>query len=278
MQSRLTLTLLAMFMFALPASTTMASTLVDSFASQYQWDTNGIEGSGKWNSHKTRKTHQEFNDASGGNPWDIKYLGIDIERSKDKSLFKFGALGGSILRGENKYGRQSLYLGDIAISVDGKGHADPTNPTKNSSAWDYAIRLLGLSKDGDLKKNQKRADFQIYKVSEWNGSDIYNGARGHVTDTFKMKEGEAVEGGKFSGTYTKNKKGHNILEGSFDLSLLSLFNEKTGGSIITYLTMSCVNDEVLVHADVSPVPVPAAFWLFGTALLGFIGVSRRTSV
>jgi hypothetical protein len=29
---------------------------------------------------------------------------------------------------------------------------------------------------------------------------------------------------------------------------------------------------------VSPIPVPAAFWLFGTALIGFIGFSRRTKV
>jgi hypothetical protein len=29
-------------------------------------------------------------------------------------------------------------------------------------------------------------------------------------------------------------------------------------------------------ADVSEIPVPAAFWLFGTALIGFIGYSRRT--
>ena len=29
---------------------------------------------------------------------------------------------------------------------------------------------------------------------------------------------------------------------------------------------------------VSPIPVPAAFWLFGTALIGFIGYSRRTAV
>lgn len=28
----------------------------------------------------------------------------------------------------------------------------------------------------------------------------------------------------------------------------------------------------------SPVPVPAAFWLFGTALIGFIGISRRTKI
>jgi hypothetical protein len=30
--------------------------------------------------------------------------------------------------------------------------------------------------------------------------------------------------------------------------------------------------------NVSPVPVPAAFWLFGTALIGFVGMSRRTKV
>jgi len=30
--------------------------------------------------------------------------------------------------------------------------------------------------------------------------------------------------------------------------------------------------------NVSPIPVPAAFWLFGTALIGFIGMSRRTRI
>ena len=29
---------------------------------------------------------------------------------------------------------------------------------------------------------------------------------------------------------------------------------------------------------VSSVPVPAAFWLFGTALIGFVGLSRKTSL
>jgi hypothetical protein len=31
-------------------------------------------------------------------------------------------------------------------------------------------------------------------------------------------------------------------------------------------------------SSVSQVPVPAAFWLFGTALIGFVGLSRRTGV
>ena len=38
-------------------------------------------------------------------------------------------------------------------------------------------------------------------------------------------------------------------------------------------------DDMVVRVDaVSAVPVPAAFWLFGTALIGFIGMSRRTKV
>jgi hypothetical protein len=35
---------------------------------------------------------------------------------------------------------------------------------------------------------------------------------------------------------------------------------------------------VAIWGNVSPVPVPAAVWLFGTALIGFIGFSRRTKV
>ena len=34
----------------------------------------------------------------------------------------------------------------------------------------------------------------------------------------------------------------------------------------------------LPPVDIPPIPVPAAFWLFGTALIGFIGISRRTNL
>lgn len=38
------------------------------------------------------------------------------------------------------------------------------------------------------------------------------------------------------------------------------------------------NTAEYLKATISAVPVPAAVWLFGTALIGFIGLSRRTSV
>lgn len=36
--------------------------------------------------------------------------------------------------------------------------------------------------------------------------------------------------------------------------------------------------KVVLNITVSAVPIPAAIWLFGTALIGFVGMSRRTSV
>jgi hypothetical protein len=35
---------------------------------------------------------------------------------------------------------------------------------------------------------------------------------------------------------------------------------------------------VALYGNISAIPVPAAFWLFGTALLGFVGLSRSRRV
>ena len=43
-------------------------------------------------------------------------------------------------------------------------------------------------------------------------------------------------------------------------------------------TVDAYIDNVSVMADVSAVPVPAAVWLFGSGLLGLVGVARRKAV
>ena len=39
-----------------------------------------------------------------------------------------------------------------------------------------------------------------------------------------------------------------------------------------------ISNFAIYGAAVSPIPVPAAVWLFGTALIGFVGMSRRREV
>jgi len=65
--------------------------------------------------------------------------------------------------------------------------------------------------------------------------------------------------------------------GTYFLGLLSdsvnirsvVFTDLNGG------TGDIIGVDDIVFTDVSPVPVPAAAWLFGSALLGFFGFSRR---
>ena len=43
-------------------------------------------------------------------------------------------------------------------------------------------------------------------------------------------------------------------------------------------TVYATNTPEYLKATISTVPIPAAIWLFGTALIGFVGMSRKTAV
>jgi hypothetical protein len=61
---------------------------------------------------------------------------------------------------------------------------------------------------------------------------------------------------------------------------LWFFENTSGGTVTVNLEGSTENYSHWTEygPPVSEVPVPAAFWLFGTALVGFIGMSRRIKV
>ena len=60
---------------------------------------------------------------------------------------------------------------------------------------------------------------------------------------------------------------------------LFYFENTSGGSVTVALLGRTENySHWTEYGPPSPIPVPAAFWLFGTALIGFIGISRRTKV
>ena len=95
--------------------------------------------------------------------------------------------------------------------------------------------------------------------------------------------------GMFSGTFTV---GGGLLEGTFsDLSILSFMPGQgqfggdltyTGGSLQGTLNggriegvFDSYTEVVAKVGQVTVVPVPAAAWLFGTGLVGLVGVARR---
>lgn len=71
-----------------------------------------------------------------------------------------------------------------------------------------------------------------------------------------------------------------------DLSYLSLGGEWLGGEwdgvmslfIDGFWSEGGTISHIAIFGTISEVPLPAAFWLFGTALIGFVGISRRRSI
>jgi len=229
---------------------------------EYQWNTEGSEGSDKWETFNRTGTNNEYDDASGGDSWDINYLGTTVSNN----LFEFGAIGGEILSGRQtgSAGSTGIFLSDFAL-----GFNTASDPTTSSAGFDYAIRLI------DVNDTTGVANFELLSGGTWVGSDIYNGNPDHLTETYKMVGATTTQ--SFTGLWSNNGGDDSVLEANFDLQWLSLFDLDQGGRLSTYLTMACVNDEAMVHANVAPsaVPIPAAVLLFGPALLGFMGYRRK---
>lgn len=301
MFSNLTRTLVISLAMTLPAGQALGATTDGLFGGlgEYSYnsenpanskqDTHGHGTSGGHGGNGDGAADSEFNDGSGGDRYDLNYLGFDIAGGR----FQFGAVGGSILQDPHlgvaagDIDRDPLLLGDIAISVTdfgNDGFQDPTQNGSQSDQWQYAIRILSMA------SNAFTFSVLTAAAPQWLDVDIYGleaSGGGHHSDTFRMENGQAIADGSgnsvFSGVMTPDTDANDgaddyVLEGSFDLGLLALFDEQTGGRIITYLTMSCTNDEAIAIGDIAAVPLPAALWLFGSALIGFIGISRRTRV
>lgn len=61
--------------------------------------------------------------------------------------------------------------------------------------------------------------------------------------------------------------------GAFGGGITLQFNSTCGADANCFADFSV--DNVSISADVNPVPVPAAAWLFGSALLGLAGIGRK---
>jgi len=127
---------------------------------EYQWNTEGSEGSDKWESFNYTGTNNEHGDASGGNRWDIDYLGTSVSNN----LFEFGAIGGDILSGRQtgSAGSTGIFLSDFAIGFSPASSSAP-NPTTSSAGLDYAIRLI------DVNDTTGVANFELLSGGTWVG-------------------------------------------------------------------------------------------------------------
>lgn len=149
-----------------------------------------------------------------------------------------------------------------------------------SSDVDFDYFQLNL----DLLENPHSKEITIQTLELWT-SDIANavytdfGGSTAATKVWELAPEDKID--LIAGSGGSGISDYYVL---FDAALLDsgtyfyIFNVfgGTGSGAGNYA--SSPNFEEWGYSSVSAVPVPAAFWLFGTALIGFVGLSRKTKV
>jgi hypothetical protein len=93
-------------------------------------------------------------------------------------------------------------------------------------------------------------------IIEWSGGGSY--------------EAHAIDGPFNDGGYWEVTEGPSVYDSGLAMSAINSFT-LTGFD-------DGFSDYALARIEYSVVPIPATFWMFGTALIGFVAFSRRTKV
>jgi hypothetical protein len=197
-----------------------------------------------------------------------------------KRMFKFfGLIPAIALAGVLSMGSASAALftsNDTCATTDVSAEADDCfgsiNPNSNDSAELLNTNTFGTDINTD--------PLGLFGYTDWvelaKDDGVVTGDIGLSVDSLDAT----------SGSWSVNS-------GALDLFARVVLVLKAGSTFVAYLyepgsnagssgtwdTVALDNKD-LSHFAIyaSPVPVPAAVWLFGTALIGFIGMSRRTKV
>jgi hypothetical protein len=186
----------------------------------------------------------------------------------------------------------SFFPGDLFLSTDGwspftngnetqPGYGfdafDEFNQTQNGEDWEYVIQLAG--QDDFFNGPQGSGVTQLYNTAD--GGEIVKGSIRGAQEA--LYDDESFDGDNTNplgaGTWNIFDSNGNGVEDSMDITMLlsdglqGVFDEAAlnGESGLGFhWTMSCANDVIEGY-----VPVPAAVWLFGSGLLGLVGIARR---
>jgi hypothetical protein len=201
----------------------------------------------------------------GGQAYDAERLGLFF----DNSMVYFGLQTGFDLANGRDYFSLHFAPGDIAIDVNG------------DSTYEYAIdftisgssvlyTLVDMTLPGsswNLPYYPQHAAAAGYFDATYSAANIAGNFEGAYGD---FAPGERIEDDNLNADTELFYS--NVIEGSFDLSLLSLYS---GGPMKMHWTMGCGNDIINHTSEQAPIPEPATMLLFGSGLVGLAGMARK---
>ncbi len=205
----------------------------------------------------------------GGQAFDAEYLLYDL----DGDILSIGLQTGfDIATGNQLHNGTMYYSGDLALSFDGA-------TIGNSSTYEYAVDFGLTTKDyydnpvgiGDGDQDTEG----VYSVSQWNlDNDVDSGIYFNESNPFAMDEGAIVTDALVANSTNTNDLPINssyFRKVQIDLSkILGVDWAHNGFNLDAHWTMSCGNDAINGHLDVTPVPEPATLLLVGSGIVGIL--------
>lgn len=239
-------------LLSLQATRVLALPVIDGHFDTTEWagyytDTNGVVGPGV-----------------GGQAYDAERLGLYF----DNSHVAFGLQTGFDLAAGRNYCSLHFNPGDIAINVDGDAFYEYAIDFSMSGAT-ANFTLVDMTSAGAVWK----APYYAQHAAAAPFAATYTAA--NVVGTFAGAYGNFAPGQRIADSNINANTGllySNVIEGSFDLALLSLY---AVGPLTMHWTMECGNDIINHTSEQAPVPEPATMFLFGTGLVAFAGLGRK---
>jgi hypothetical protein len=210
------------------------------------------------------------------------------------SLLFFGNASATIWKIDNVlsgtdqgFGFSSLHKADDSTPMSGSEVAKIQNLSFSGTFNDVsgaADFVLGLS-NGDNLSLAGNLLFAGFGDMSGNSTLAYSGLTNLAASTWGTSVGLSSSGtfgflpGGICGGCGGDNGPNSFTQAGGGLTYLTLWGADFGS--FTFGASSPYNGSKIgmdVRLEMSAVPVPAAVWLFGTALLGFIGISRKTKV
>ena len=162
---------------------------------------------------------------------------------------------------------------DFNGDLSGEGISNMTTGAQLSVDMDgfvtfyYIAAESGYTNSFNPGSNTITEHNESFKWSGWDSFTINVSANEILDFSFTSTNAHALT--PVDNTGNTNLSGLGIMESATTSDLVLAYNDNYHGFVDSDF------DDMLVRAEFSPVPVPAAVWLFGSGLFGLMGMARR---
>lgn len=212
-----------------------------------------------------------------GSKYQVNFMDVEIVGSILTVSINttFAGNGDNGFLSSNTVGGNGIGYGDLFIS--GAWNPFGTADYKDDDASNGTVWSHGFSLDDRWMHESEAGTGVLYGLTSGdNDTDIKLSDDFFTRGSFRSGQEVAVDRNS-AGAMALGNAGSwlvtaDTVEFTIDLAGTGLL---AGSEIALRWQMSCANDIIEGAADVPPIPVPAAVWLFGSGLIGLVAIARR---